>query len=97
MGPTKKREPIVGFYSPTNRGRARMQVGKRYLLNCTHSPVAKRWRGHGTSLLPEEARRSARALLELAKNLGEDAGAGLIVIRHKIGQDDLAAMAGGCA
>ena len=38
--------------------------------------------------------RVARALLELAKHLGEDAGAGRILIRHKIGQGDLAAMAG---
>src|ERR1700757_4477232 len=38
--------------------------------------------------------RLARALLELTYYLGEDAGAGRIVIRHKIGQRDLAAMAG---
>ena len=45
------------------------------------------------SFLPVKA-RVARALLELMKHLGEDAGAGRILIRHKIGQDDLAAMAG---
>src|SRR5215831_2906675 len=38
--------------------------------------------------------RLARALLELADYLGEDAGAGRVLIRHKIGQSDLAAMAG---
>ena len=38
--------------------------------------------------------RVARALLELAKHLGEDAGAGRILIRHKVGHYDLAAMAG---
>jgi CRP/FNR family transcriptional regulator, cyclic AMP receptor protein len=38
--------------------------------------------------------RLARALLELAKHVGEDDGAGRVVIRHKIGQSDLAAMAG---
>jgi CRP/FNR family transcriptional regulator, cyclic AMP receptor protein len=38
--------------------------------------------------------RLARALLELAEYLGEDAGAGRILIRHKINQSDLAAMAG---
>src|SRR5215831_10710406 len=45
------------------------------------------------SFLPVKA-RVARALLELTKHLGEDAGAGRILIRHKIGQGDLAAMAG---
>src|SRR5437763_238468 len=38
--------------------------------------------------------RLARALLELTEYLGEDAGAGRILIRHKISQSDLAAMAG---
>jgi CRP/FNR family transcriptional regulator, cyclic AMP receptor protein len=38
--------------------------------------------------------RLARALLELASHVGEDDGAGRVVIRHKIGQSDLAAMAG---
>src|SRR5262249_1928609 len=38
--------------------------------------------------------RLARALLELAEYLGEDAGAGRVLIRHKISQSDLAAMAG---
>jgi len=45
------------------------------------------------SFLPVKA-RVARALLELTKHLGEDAGAGRILIRHKIGEGDLAAMAG---
>ena len=38
--------------------------------------------------------RLARALLELSEYLGEDAGEGRVLIRHKIGQSDLAAMAG---
>ena len=38
--------------------------------------------------------RLARALLELSEYLGEDAGEGRILIRHKIKQSDLAAMAG---
>jgi CRP/FNR family transcriptional regulator, cyclic AMP receptor protein len=38
--------------------------------------------------------RLARALLELTEYLGEDAGAGGVLIRHKINQRDLAAMAG---
>jgi CRP/FNR family cyclic AMP-dependent transcriptional regulator len=38
--------------------------------------------------------RVARALLELSEYLGEDAGAGRVLIHHKINQNDLAAMAG---
>jgi CRP/FNR family cyclic AMP-dependent transcriptional regulator len=38
--------------------------------------------------------RLARALLELAKFLGEEEAPGRIVIRHKFSQNDLAAMAG---
>jgi CRP/FNR family transcriptional regulator len=38
--------------------------------------------------------RVARALLEFARHLGEDVGAGRIRIRHKITHADLAAMAG---
>ncbi len=38
--------------------------------------------------------RVARVLLELAEHFGEDVGSGRIVIRQKIGQSDLAAMAG---
>jgi CRP/FNR family transcriptional regulator, cyclic AMP receptor protein len=38
--------------------------------------------------------RLARALLELTEYLGKNAGAGRILIRHKINQSDLAAMAG---
>jgi CRP/FNR family transcriptional regulator len=38
--------------------------------------------------------RVARALLELAAHLGKDAGDGRIVLDHRIGQGDLAAMAG---
>jgi CRP/FNR family cyclic AMP-dependent transcriptional regulator len=38
--------------------------------------------------------RLARALLNLAEYVGEDNGGGRIQLRHKIGQGDLAAMAG---
>jgi hypothetical protein len=38
--------------------------------------------------------RIARALLELADHIGQNAGAGRIVLQDKIGQGDLAAMAG---
>jgi CRP/FNR family transcriptional regulator, cyclic AMP receptor protein len=38
--------------------------------------------------------RLARAFLELTEYLGEDAGAGRVLIRHKVNQSDLAAMAG---
>ncbi len=46
----------------------------------------------GSFLTPKG--RVARALLELAEHFGQDAGSGRIVIRQKIGQSDLAAMAG---
>ena len=46
-----------------------------------------------TSFLTVKA-RLARALLELGEHAGEDDGVGRQVIRHKIGQSDLAAMAG---
>lgn len=38
--------------------------------------------------------RVARALLEFARHLGEDVGAGRVRIRHNVTQSDLAAMAG---
>ena len=38
--------------------------------------------------------RVARALLQFARQLGEEAGPGRILIRHRITQSDLAAMAG---
>ena len=46
-----------------------------------------------TSFMTVQA-RLARALLELGKHVGEDDGAGRVVIGHKISQSDLAAMAG---
>ena len=46
-----------------------------------------------TSFLTVKA-RLARALLELGKHVGQDDGAGRVVIRHKISRSDLAAMAG---
>ncbi len=45
------------------------------------------------SFLPLKG-RVASTLLELADNFGQDVGAGRIVIRQKIGQGDIAAMAG---
>ncbi|MGA7767494.1 MAG: Crp/Fnr family transcriptional regulator [Candidatus Sulfotelmatobacter sp.] len=45
------------------------------------------------SFLPVRG-RVACTLLELAENFGRDVGSGRIVIRQKIGQSDLAAMAG---
>src|SRR5262249_40103658 len=39
--------------------------------------------------------RVARTILELAEHFGQEVGSGRIVIRHKISQNDLAAMAGG--
>jgi len=45
------------------------------------------------SFLPPRG-RVALTLLELAKDFGQDVGSGRIVIRQKIGQSDLAAMAG---
>ncbi|MGO9867770.1 MAG: Crp/Fnr family transcriptional regulator [Rhodomicrobium sp.] len=45
------------------------------------------------SFLPLKG-RVARTLLELAEHFGQDVGSGRIVIRQKIGQSDLAAMAG---
>ena len=45
------------------------------------------------SFLPVRG-RVACTLLELAENFGQDVGSGRIVIRQKIGQSDLAAMAG---
>ena len=46
-----------------------------------------------SSFLPISA-RVARALMEFARHLGEDVGAGHVRIRHKVTQSDLAAMAG---
>src|SRR5262249_37974243 len=46
-----------------------------------------------TSFLTVKA-RLARALLELGQHVGQDDGAGHVVIRHKISNGDLAAMAG---
>ncbi len=45
------------------------------------------------SFLPLKG-RVASTLLELAENFGQDVGSGRIVIRQKIGQSDIAAMAG---
>jgi CRP-like cAMP-binding protein len=61
--------------------------------------LAKRLRGTDTvvaagSFLSLEG-RVARTMFELAEHFGQEVGSGRIVIRHKITQSDLAAMAGG--
>ena len=60
--------------------------------------LAKRLRGTDTvvaagSFLSLKG-RVARTMLELAEHFGQEVGSGRIVIRHKINQNDLAAMAG---
>jgi CRP-like cAMP-binding protein len=56
-------------------------------LRTTNNAVA------AASFLPLKG-RVARALLDLSQAFGQDVGGGRIVIRHKISQSDLAAMAG---
>ena len=46
-----------------------------------------------TSFLPLKG-RTARAVLSLAEAFGKDVGAGRILIRHKVSQSDIAALAG---
>ena len=66
----------------------------RYLVNVLALRLRETNEGIAAdSFLTVEA-RLARALLSLTDYVGEDAGAGRISIRHKIGQSDLAAMAG---
>jgi CRP/FNR family transcriptional regulator, cyclic AMP receptor protein len=66
----------------------------RYLVNVLASRLRETDESvAATSFLTVKA-RLARALLELAEHLGEDTGAGRVLIRHKFGQRDLAAMAG---
>ena len=56
--------------------------------------AARNRRGDRRGKLPAAARPRRLTLLELAQEFGQDVGAGRIVIRQKIGQSDLAAMAG---
>jgi CRP/FNR family transcriptional regulator, cyclic AMP receptor protein len=66
----------------------------RYLVNVLASRLRETDEAMAaTSFLTVKARLT-RALLELAECLGEDAGAGRVLIRHKFSQSDLAAMAG---
>jgi CRP/FNR family transcriptional regulator, cyclic AMP receptor protein len=66
----------------------------RYLVNV----LVSRLRGTDQAVAADSflsvKARLARALIELTAYLGEDAGAGRVLIRHKISQSDLAAMAG---
>ena len=66
----------------------------RYLVNVLASRLRETDEAvAAASFLPVKA-RLARALLEITEYLGEDDGAGRVLIRHKISQNDLAAMAG---
>src|SRR5262249_28778641 len=66
----------------------------RYLLNVLATRLRQTDEAlAASSFLPVKA-RIARVLLDLAKNLGENAASGRIMIGHKISQADLAAMAG---
>jgi CRP/FNR family transcriptional regulator, cyclic AMP receptor protein len=66
----------------------------RYLVNVLASRLRETDEAvAATSFLTVKA-RLARALLELAEYLGEDAHTGRVLIRHKFSQRDLAAMAG---
>jgi CRP-like cAMP-binding protein len=66
----------------------------RYLVNVLASRLRETDEAMAaTSFLAVKA-RLARALLEVAEHLGEDVGAGRVLIRHKFSQLDLAAMAG---
>jgi CRP/FNR family transcriptional regulator len=66
----------------------------RYLVNV----LAARLRETSESVAADSfltvKSRLARALIELAKFIGEEEASGRVVIRHKLSQNDLAAMAG---
>ena len=66
----------------------------RYLVNVLASRLRETDQGVAADSFLNVKARLARALLELAEYLGEDAGAGRVLIRHKISQSDLASMAG---
>ena len=66
----------------------------RYLINVLAARLRDADEATAAASFLTVKARLARALLELAKHLGEDAGAGRILIRHKVGHYDLAAMAG---
>jgi CRP/FNR family transcriptional regulator, cyclic AMP receptor protein len=64
----------------------------RYLANVLAARLRETDAGAASFLTVEE--RLARALIELGELLGEADEAGRVVIRHKISQSDLAALAG---
>ena len=66
----------------------------QYLVNVLATRLRQTDEAMAASSFMTIQARLARALLELGKHVGEDDGAGRIVIRHKISQSDLAAMAG---
>jgi CRP/FNR family transcriptional regulator, cyclic AMP receptor protein len=66
----------------------------RYLVNVLVSRLRETDQTVAADSFLTTKARLARALLELTEYLGEDAGEGRILIRHKISQSDLAAMAG---
>jgi CRP/FNR family transcriptional regulator, cyclic AMP receptor protein len=66
----------------------------RYLVNVLASRLRETDEAVAADSFLSVNARLARALLELSEYLGEDAGAGRVLIHHKINQSDLAAMAG---
>ena len=66
----------------------------QYLVNVLATRLRQTNEAMAASSFMTIQARLARALLELGKYVGEDDGAGRVVIGHKISQSDLAAMAG---
>jgi CRP/FNR family transcriptional regulator, cyclic AMP receptor protein len=66
----------------------------RYLVNVLAARLRETDEAVAADSFLTVKERVARALLELSEYLGEDAGAGRVLIHHKINQNDLAAMAG---
>jgi CRP/FNR family transcriptional regulator, cyclic AMP receptor protein len=66
----------------------------RYLVNVLASRLRETNQAVAADTFLNVKARLARALLELSEYLGEHAGAGRVLIHHKISQNDLAAMAG---
>ena len=66
----------------------------RHLMNVLAARLRQTDESMAASSFLTSKARLARALLQLGELAGEDAGAGRVVIRHGIGQCDLAAMAG---
>jgi CRP/FNR family transcriptional regulator, cyclic AMP receptor protein len=66
----------------------------RYLVNVLALRLRETNQGVAADSFLSVKARLARTFLELAEYFGEDAGEGWVLIRHKISQSDLAAMAG---